>query len=162
MISNKTQYKLLKVAFLINFVILIPLIFRKKPIKDWIIVYLFNAVTNEIIDKIVLRYRVVKYPIRLFPKVFKTHILFDLFIYPTFTIFYNQITYKDKLFPKMYKLLLITIPPFLIELCAERKTELIKWTKKWKWYYSFLSIIIKSFTTRMFIDLLRWSEKKIN
>jgi len=140
---------------MVNLILLIPLLYRKPPIKDWAIVYLYNAVTNNLIDNIISKRKIVRYPIRLAPKLFDSHILFDYFLYPTFTVFFNQITYKDKPLTIFYKLLLVVIPPFLIEIWAERKTDLIEWSKKWKWYHTFLSIIIKSLFTRLMIGWIR-------
>lgn len=153
--KNKKEKRVLTIALLINMIILIPLILRKPPIKDWIIVYLFNAVTNGILDNFLTKYKFVKYPVRLFPKVFKTHLLFDFFLYPTFTVFYNQITYKDKALKAFIKLILVTIPPFLIEVLAEKKTNYIIWTRKWKWYHTLLSLILKSSVTRILITIIR-------
>ena len=153
--NNKHQKKLLTIALFFNTIFLIPLILRKPPIKDWIIVYLFNAVTNTILDNILTRYKIVRYPVRLFPKIFKSHLLFDFFLYPTFTVLYNQMTERDKAIPAFLKLILITIPPFLIEVLALKKTEFIIWSKKWKWYHTYFSIILKSSFTRLFIGIIR-------
>lgn len=159
--KKKFEEKLLLSALILNLGVLLPLIHRKSPIKDWIIVYLFNAVTNGIIDKVLTKNRIIKYPNRLFPKIFDTHILFDFFLYPTFTIVYNQMTAKDKAFGIIYKLFIITIPVFLIEFLAERKTNLVEWTRKWRWYHTFFSIIIKSLLTRLFIALIRRADAKM-
>ncbi|MCE4051704.1 CBO0543 family protein [Bacillus sp. Au-Bac7] len=153
--KNKQQRRYLNIALLINTIIVIPLILRKPPIKDWIIVYLFNAITNGIIDNFLSSYKIVKYPVRLFPKIFKTHLLFNYFLYPSFTVFYNQITYKDKALKAFLKLILVTIPPFLIEVLAVKKTEYIVWSKNWKWYHTFFSIILKSSFTRVLIVIIR-------
>lgn len=126
---NKFDLLFLRFTTSLTFVFLIIILFRKPPIKDWVIVYLYNAVTNGIIDNFVTSYKIVKYPVRFFPKIFKTHILFDFLIYPTFTIHYNQITEKDKPFAIFYKLLYFTVPMFFIEYWAVRKTNLIKWEK---------------------------------
>ncbi len=64
----------------------LPIVLRKPPIKDWVLVYLFNAVTNGIIDNIITSFNIVKYPVRLFPKLFKASITFDFFTYPQFSI----------------------------------------------------------------------------
>lgn len=156
----KQQMRLLQVTLFLNILIMIPLFLRKRPIKDWVIVYLFNAFTNAIIDNTLSKKKIVKYPIKLLPKIFDTHMLFDYFLYPTFTILYNQWTIKDKIFPMIYKLFLMTTPVFFIEFLAERKTDLVDWSKKWKWYHSYFSIISKSLTTRLFIGLVRWVEEK--
>lgn len=159
---NKTQRKFLGITLLINLLVLIPLLIRKPPVKDWVIVYLFNAVTNGLIDNILVKHNIVKYPIRLFSKSFDSHILFDFFLYPTFTIFYNQMTRRDKVFPIIYKLIFITLPPFFIELWAEKKTDLIKWGRKWKWYHTFFGLILKSLLTRFVIGIVRRVENKVN
>lgn len=157
---NNIQKKFLGITLIINLIILIPLLLRKPPIKDWVIVYLFNAVTNGIIDNVISKLKIVKYPVKLFSKIFDTHLLFDFFLYPTFTIIFNQMTEKDKIFPIIYKLILITIPPFFVELWAERKTDLIKWSRKWKWYHTFFSLILKSLMTRLMIALIRKADQK--
>lgn len=157
---NKNQRLLLRIAFIINLFFLIPILLRKPPIKDWIIVYLFNAVSNGIIDKVITKYKLIKYPVKLLPKLFDIHILFDFLFYPTFSVLYNQMTYKDGLFPIIYKLILFTTPPFLIEYFTEKKTNLIKWSNGWKWYHTFGSLILQSLITRTVIEVIRKADKK--
>ncbi|MDE5414303.1 CBO0543 family protein [Alkalihalobacterium chitinilyticum] len=140
---------------------LLPLALRKRPIKDWLLVFLWNAATNGIIDNFVVTYNTVKYPTRLLPKVFKINILFDFLLYPTMTMFYNQFTEKDnKPLTIFLKLLCFTIPMILIELWAERNTGLIKFKRSWKWYHSFISLNVKSLVTRLWIGLVRKMEEK--
>lgn len=158
--GRKFDKNFLRVSLIINLIVLLPIIFRKPPIKDWLLVYLFNAVTNSIADNFLSAYKIVKYPVRFFPKVFKTHILFDFLIYPTFTILYNQATSKDRPFAIFYKLFFFTIPMFLVELWAVKKTGLIKWNKGWKWYHTLISVTIKSLTTRLLIGVVRGIARK--
>lgn len=153
--KNKMEKQLLKGLLIVNLLILLPILYRKPPIRDWIIVFVYNAITNGLVDMILTSHKVIRYPVRFLPKKFKIHILFDFLIYPTFTVFYNQLTKRDKPFAVLYKLILFTIPFYFIELWAERKTKLIEWKKDWKWYYSFLSIIFKSLITRLVIEVLR-------
>lgn len=137
------------------------IILRRKPnIKDWVIVYLFNGFTNGIIDKLITTFNIVEYPVRFLPKIFKIHILFDFLIYPTFTIFLNQITEKDKPFTIVVKLLALTIPMFIVEFIAEKKTNLVRWKKGWNWYHSFSGLIGKSLITRTIIGVIRMVDIK--
>jgi len=153
--KNKMEKRFLKGLLIGNLLILLPVLFRKPPIKDWIFVYLYNAVTNGLIDMLLTSYKVIRYPVRFLPNLFNIHILFDFLIYPTFTVCYNQLTKKDKPFVVLYKLILFTIPFLFIEIWAERKTKLIKWKKGWKWYHTYFSIILKSLLTRSIIEALR-------
>nr|WP_208379619.1 CBO0543 family protein [Alkalibacillus almallahensis] len=139
---------------------LLILLFRKPPIKNWLLVYLFNAVTNTIIDNFLVSHKILRYPVRFFPKVFKTHILFDFLMYPTFDILYNQITEKDKLFSIVYKLIYFVVPMLFIEIWAVKKTNLIEWKKWWKWYHTFLGYIFKSLVTRSVLGLANKIENK--
>ena len=122
-------------------------------------IYIYNA-TNGLVDKVLTTYNIVEYPSRFFSKFFRTHILFDYLIYPTFTVLYNQMTMKDKPFAIVYKLVLITLPAFLVELWAVKKTNLIKWNKGWKWYHTFGGVVIKSLMTRSFIGGVRIIDSK--
>jgi hypothetical protein len=152
--ANTFEKTFLKVIVVINIIVLI-LALRKPPIKDWVIVYLFNAVTNIMADNVLTALKIVRYPVRFFPKLFHSHILFDALVYPTATVLYNQMTYKDKPFAILYKVFFFAIPALLIEIWAEKTTSLIKWSKKWKWYHSFLGLILNSLINRLVIGLLR-------
>lgn len=154
--GNKIIDKNILRGFFVLGIGLLTLVLRKPPIKDWLLVYLWNAVTNGIIDKIVVSYNTVKYPTRLLPKIFKINFLFDYLLYPTMTVIFNQLTEKDhKPFIIFIKLFCFTIPMILVELWAERKTGLIKFKKGWKWYHSFISLNVKSLVTRLWIGWVR-------
>jgi hypothetical protein len=160
--TKNLDRNILLLLTIINLILLKPIFARKPPIKDLVLVFLFNAVTNVVIDNILSRYKILEYPHRILSKSFNINLLFDLLIYPNITVLYNQITFKNKPFAIFYKLFYFTIPMFLIELWAERKTNLIDWRRnlitwrrKWKWYYTFLSITCKSLLTRLFIGWVR-------
>lgn len=153
--KNKMEKRFLNGLLIGNLLILLPILYRKPPIRDWIIVFVYNAITNGLLDMLLTSHKVIRYPVRFLLTIFNIHILFDFLIYPTFTVFYNQLTKRDKPFAIFYKLIFFTLPFFIIELWAENKTKLIEWNKWWKWYYSFLSIILKSLITRFVIEMLR-------
>ncbi|MFC0471744.1 CBO0543 family protein [Halalkalibacter kiskunsagensis] len=132
------------------------LLLRKRPTKDWVVAYLFNAVSNGIIDKMVVKHKLVKYPVRLFPQFFNIHILFDFLIYPTITVMYNQITYKNKPLAIIGKIFLFTIPMLIIEFWAEKQTDLIEWKKGWGWSHTLIGLTIMSLLARLFVGLVRY------
>lgn len=113
--TKKLDRNILLLLTIINIILLKPIFSRKPPMKDWILVFMFNAVTNVVIDNIVSKYKIVEYPHRILPKLFDINLLFDLLIYPNITVLYNQITFKDKPFAIFYKLFFFTIPMLLIE-----------------------------------------------
>ncbi|WP_062048262.1 CBO0543 family protein [Bacillus sp. JCM 19034] len=158
--GNKTKDKFILRALFVLGIGLLPIVFRKPPIKDWLLVFLWNAFTNGFIDTVVVSHKVVKYPVRLLPKIFKTNILFDFLLYPIMTVVYNRFTARDKPLIIFLKLFCLTIPMVLIELWAERKTGLIKFKRGWEWYHSFISLTIKSLLTRLWISWVRKMEGK--
>ena len=158
--GKKFNENFLRWSLVINLLLVLPIICRKPPIKDWLVVYLFNAVTNSIIDNVLSTYKIVHYPVRFLPKIFKTHILFDFLLYPTMTVMFNQMTRKDKPFVIFYKLLLFTIPMLAVEFWAVRKTKLIEWKKGWKWYHTIISVTLKSLFTRLFIGVVRKIDRR--
>lgn len=132
----------------------LPVLMKRPPKKDWLFAYMFNAITNIILDKWVTS-SFISYPTRLLPKIFHIHILYDVLLYPMFTVVYNQLTRKDKRTAIIYKLLLFSVPLTIFESWAERKTGLIKWSNGWQWYHTFLSVNLKSLITRGMVSLFR-------
>lgn len=160
--GNKTIDRLILRGLLVFGTGLLVIILRKPPIKEWILVFLFNAGTNGILDRLIVSYNKLKYPTRLLPDKFRINILFDYLLYPTLTIIYNQLTVNDKPFKAILKVFYFTIPIILVEFWAERKTSLIRFKKGWKLYHSFISLTIKSLFTRLWIQWIRRVENKQN
>ncbi|WP_018662690.1 CBO0543 family protein [Heyndrickxia acidiproducens] len=158
--SKEFDKLLLKILFTVNLISILPILFRKPPIKDWLFVYFFNAATNGVLDNILVKLKMVKYPVRLLPRYFHIHVLFDYFLYPSFTVLFNQFTMKDKPFTILIKLIFLIVPLYLIEFLAEKKTRLVKWSRNWKWHYSISSLLIKSTLTRTMIGVIRSISKK--
>ncbi|KAB7673052.1 CBO0543 family protein [Bacillus sp. B1-b2] len=150
----------LQIITIISFITLLFTIFRKPPLKDWIIVYLANTISNVILDKILVKLKIVEYPYRFFPKYFRIHIIFDYLIYPTFTVIFNQMTLHDRVSKIISKLILISSPFFLIEYWAEKYTNLISWKRGWRMYHTVGSVIFTSLFTRMIIAVIRKMDQK--
>ncbi|WP_216828541.1 CBO0543 family protein [Alkalihalobacterium elongatum] len=136
------------------------LLFRKPPIKDWIIVFLFTGIISGIIDMVLVSKNYLSYPKRLFPKKFQIHFLFDYIMCPVVSVAYNQWTYKDKSFRVFLKLFPFTIFHMLLEVLAERYTKLIRWKKGWKWYHTYFSMTLKYFIVRISIYFIRKVSKQ--
>lgn len=159
-ITNKTVDQWILRGLFVFGISLFAFLLRRPPIKDWLLVFLMNAVTNGIIDKVLVFYRILEYPTRVFPKIFHIHTLFDYLLYPTVTVAYNQLTAKDKPIIIFFKLFLFTIPIILIETWAKKNTGLIKYKKGWRWYHSFISLSLKTLLTRGWMEWIRRMDDK--
>ncbi|WP_420805816.1 CBO0543 family protein [Paenibacillus wynnii] len=124
---------------------------NKRPRKKWMIIYLYSAVTNVIMDKILTHYELISYPTRLFPKIFRIHILFDTLLYPLANVIYNQIAKKDKILVILYKSIYFSVPLLIVETWAERNTGLIKWGNAWRGYHTFLGVNFNTLFTRLIV-----------
>lgn len=154
--KRKYEKNFLRILFFLHLVILIPIILRKPLIKDWIFIYILNAVTNGFLDMLLTTNKIITYPVRLFPKLLKINVLFDFLVYPLIAVLHNQITVKDGPFSIFYKLLLYFIVPiYIFESWAVRKTNLIEWHKGWKGYHSFIGLTVKSLITRSILGIIK-------
>lgn len=152
--GGKKNEKKFLYGLLILSIGILPVLMNRSPKKVWLFAYLFNAITNIILDKWVTM-NFISYPTRLLPKIFNLHILYDALLYPMFTVIFNQLTSKDKLIAIVYKLLFFSVPLTAFEFWAERKTGLIKWRNGWRWYHTFLSVNLKSLFTRGMVSIIR-------
>jgi hypothetical protein len=73
---------ILKFLYLLGFSLLPTLFIKPNHIKDWLISYLLNSFLVTFFDTIVVKKNKLSYPIRLFPKYFKTSALYDYLLCP--------------------------------------------------------------------------------
>lgn len=138
----------------------LPFLFKKPPLKDWLLIYSLTAVISGIVDTILISKKYLEYPVRLLPNFFKIHFVFDFVLCPIIMVWYAQLTYKDKLPKIILKLLPFTTIHIIIESIAEKNTHLIKWKNGWHWYHSFITMTIKYLGIRLLIHLVTIISKK--
>ncbi|MFP7414035.1 CBO0543 family protein [Priestia filamentosa] len=142
--------------FLFFFTLLLcPFLLKRMGMKNFLLTFLLNGLTNGIVDRFVVNRKLIKYPVRLLKRDFKIHILFDFLLYPVTSILINETTKKNGVIITVCKTLGFISVIVLVETWAEKYTKLIRWNKKWTWYYSFLSMAVKSLLNRMIIGSLR-------
>jgi hypothetical protein len=138
----------------------LPFLFRKKPTKDWIIVFLIKAVYSIFWDSMIVKFRKVNYPVRLFPKIFKINVAFDLLLFPIACVIYNQITYHKTNFREIIlKAFYVSVPIIVIEIWLEKGKRLIKYKDGWNWFISFVTLNSSSWIVRLLMALIRRFDK---
>lgn len=148
-----SEKQLLRLLTLLG-ILSLPILFRKQPIKDWILVFALKAFYSGFADSLVVAKKRIIYPVRLLPNIFNIHILFDLLLFPIACVLYNQITQHSKIFETIYKVFYISTPILLFEIWAEKKTKLIHY-KNWNWVYSFLSLNTSFWLVRLAMSFIR-------
>lgn len=99
---------------------------------------------------IVVEKGLIRYPVRDFKKVYKGSFSFEYFIYPSICAIFN-LHYPENS-SKLVKLLYNSFYSGILtlgEVLIKRYTKLIEY-KKWKWYWSFLTIGITNYSSRLF------------
>jgi hypothetical protein len=147
-------------AALINWAVLIVsvatmvFVLKKPPIKDWIIVFFLKGFISLIGNNIFVSYGLLSYPDRLFPRIFQTTIVFDLFAFPVLCVVYNITSYKSSKAGIIVQAILYSIAATLFEVFLEVYTQVIEF-HSWKWYHSFLFFISSFLVVRGVMALIR-------
>lgn len=128
--------------------------FRKPPYKELVIVYLLKATISSFTDQMVVNRRYLSYPIRYFPKTFKTAILFDYLLFPWACVLYYQVTRNYGFKDWISKVILFIIPLSVTELIILKKTKLLKF-KKWNILMTVISEMVICILIRGFMGLLK-------
>ncbi|SFE96706.1 CBO0543 family protein [Alteribacillus iranensis] len=138
----------------------LALLFKKGSVKDWFLVFLFKSLLSTFLDIPVTEKRLVKYPVRYFPKYFKTNIVFDYILFPLTCVIYSQITYKWKPIQAILGVFLLSVPMTVAEEILNKKTNLIQYGKKWNWTNSFSYLTATFLASRFFITGIRFISER--
>ncbi|MCT8137840.1 hypothetical protein H1D32_08770 [Anaerobacillus sp. CMMVII] len=143
---------ILLICWIVAIGLLFSLIPRQK-LRNAVLAFLYKQVITWLFGLFVVEKGLIKYPVREFRKAYKGSFSFEYFLYPTLCAIYNLYypEHRSKLIKFLYLNLhagVITLTEFFIE----RYTNLIKYVK-WKWYWSYLTMGISYYSSRLFY---RW------
>jgi len=141
-------------AAIINLLLLIFAI-DWRYFRDWVVVFLFKCVVDFIWGSPVVNLKLLDYPVRLLPQFYNTSILFELWVFPTLCVLYNQVTRERGFWPILYYAAVFSTVVTAIEYPIELYTDLIEYLN-WSWFTSFYTIMITFLSSRGFIAFYRW------
>ncbi|MDE5053296.1 hypothetical protein NDK25_13750 [Niallia taxi] len=156
--SKTNELNFLRILFLMSIGFLIYL-FKKPPIKDWVLVFLLKGYLASLLDNIVVKKGFIKYPVRTF-KLFDISVLFSYLIFPVTCVFFNQVTRNSSLLGILTKCLLFSLPSASAEFLIEKHTKLVQYKKGWNFLYSFMSIAFTFLFVRFSMVIIQKQEKK--
>ncbi|WP_084034816.1 CBO0543 family protein [Anaerobacillus alkalilacustris] len=140
-------------AWIVMSFILYKFVPRNK-FREAQLAFLFKQVITWIFGLIVVENGIIKYPHRLFfKKANKASFTFEFFILPSFCSLFN-IHYpeqKHQIFKVLHYVFYTSII-VILEIYAIKSTNLIKY-KKWTWYWSYITITISYYLSRLYY---RW------
>ncbi|AZB42455.1 hypothetical protein CEF21_09220 [Bacillus sp. FJAT-42376] len=114
----------------------IPFVFKSRYFKELLIVFFAKGTLSTVLDLFYIRRKRIEYPVRPFPKIFQTNILFDLLFFPLLSVIWVRQSYKDGIGGILLKSLTWSVPMSIIQWYMEKKTKLFTW-KKWNIFYTF-------------------------
>ncbi|MEH7746016.1 CBO0543 family protein [Neobacillus drentensis] len=151
------ERKLLNLLTALCFISL-PFLFKGSKMRETLVIFFSKGVLATLIDAFVVGSKRVEYPVRPFPKIFKTNIIYDILFFPILSVIWVKISYNDKFWKILLKSLIFSVPMSIGQWYMERNTKLFKWGK-WTAIHTFGSVNFTLFTIRGFVGLLKILDK---
>lgn len=133
---------------------LFPFLAKKPHFKEMLIVFFSKGVLATLIDVYVVNTKRVEYPVRPFPKIFSTNIIFDVLFFPLLSMAWVRQSYNDNIPKILLKSLTWSVPMSLSQWYLERNSKLFKW-KKWSPFHTFGSVSFTLLTIRALAGLVK-------
>lgn len=126
-----------------------------RNFREWIVVFLFQGELNLILGSLVVESNLLEYPVRLWPNLYDTSILFEFWVLPVLCIVYNQIVDHRKFRTKLYYAVLFSTGVTIIEYLLEANTKLINYIT-WSWQITFVTVSLAFLLSHWFLGFYRW------
>jgi hypothetical protein len=132
----------------------LPFLFKGSKMRENLVIFFSKGVLASLIDEYVVGSKRLEYPVRPFPKKFKTNIIYTILFFPLLSVVWVKLTYHDKLSKILLKSLLFSVPMSIGQWYMEKNSRLFKW-KKWTAFHTFGSVNFTLFTIRGLVGLLK-------
>lgn len=133
---------------------------RKGELKDWFLIFFIKTLVSTVFDGPVIKTKYLQYPVRYFPKLFDSNIVFLYVLFPLSCVIYNQFTYKMKPLKSILSVFLFSGPMTLMESWIEKNTNLVKYNKGWNSYFTFIVLSFTFLLVKGCIEGIRFLDKK--
>ena len=148
------QKKLLRIILGVG-LLLIPFAFKREKLKDWLLIFFLKGYIASFLDQIIVKKKRISYPVRFMSKYFDSSLLFDYLLFPLLCVFYNRTSEKSNLHSIFLQSLIYTTPMTVLEVILEKKTNLIRYKKKWNWLITYSTLVVTFLLVRGFIVIIR-------
>ncbi|MED3550366.1 CBO0543 family protein [Cytobacillus praedii] len=147
------EKKLLNLLFCIC-ICTVPFLFKGEKMRENLVVFFSKGVLATLVDAYVVGTKRVAYPVRPFPSIFKTNLIYDILFFPILSVIWVKISYNDRLPMILLKSFLFSVPMSIGQWYFEKNTKLFKW-EKWSIFHTFGSVCFTLFTIRGFVGLIK-------
>jgi hypothetical protein len=135
-----------------------PFLFKGTKMRENLVVFFSKGVIATLIDAYVVGNKKIDYPVRPFPKIFKTNIIYDMLFFPILSVIWVKLSYNDNLGKILLKSLIFSVPMSIGQWYFEKNSRLFKW-KKWTPFHTFGSVNFTLFIIRGLVGLLKKLDK---
>jgi hypothetical protein len=143
------EHLILLFAYIITIFLLIRFVARHKIREAWVI-FSFKQLLTWIFGLLVVQYKLIEYPVRLFSYASRTSFSFEFFIYPAICILFSiYYPFNRGRLRKTMHYIFYTSVITLIEAFLERSTDLIHYID-WTWYWTWITLYITFFMSNKF------------
>lgn len=125
-----------------------------RNFREWIALFFFQGEIDLLLGSLVVESGLLDYPVRIFPDLYDTSLLFEVWVLPILCILYNQIINKRGLWPMGYYAILFSAGITVIEFILEKNTDLIAYIE-WSWITTFITVTLAFWLSRLFIIIYR-------
>jgi hypothetical protein len=132
----------------------LPFLFKGSKMRENLVIFFSKGVIASLIDAYVVGTKRLEYPVRPFPNIFKTNIIYTILFFPILSVIWVKMSYNDKFSKILLKSLLFSVPMSIGQWYMERNSKLFKW-KKWTAFHTFGSVNFTLFTIRGLVGLLK-------
>ncbi|WP_338129821.1 CBO0543 family protein [Heyndrickxia oleronia] len=126
--------------------------------RENLVIFFSKGVLATLIDAYVVGTKRIEYPVRPFPNIFKTNIVYDILFFPLLSVIWVKLSYNDNFWKILLKSLLFSVPMSLGQWYLQKYSKLFKW-KKWSPLHTFASVSFTLFTIRGLVGLIKILDK---
>lgn len=126
--------------------------------RENLVIFFSKGVLATLIDAYVVGKKRIEYPVRPFPNIFKTNIVYDILFFPLLSVIWVKLSYNDNFWKILLKSLLFSVPMSLGQWYLQKYSKLFKW-KKWSPLHTFGSVSFTLFTIRGLVGLIKILDK---
>ncbi|WP_302053479.1 CBO0543 family protein [Neobacillus rhizophilus] len=126
--------------------------------RENLVIFFSKGVIATLIDAYVVGTKRIEYPVRPFPKIFKTNIIYDILFFPILSVIWVKMSYNDNFLKILLKSLIFSVPMSIGQWYFEKNSRLFKW-KKWSPFHTFGSVSFTLFTIRGLVGLIKKLDK---
>jgi hypothetical protein len=139
-------------------IVALPFLFKGPKMRENLVIFFSKGVIATLLDAYVVGTKRLEYPVRPFPNIFKTNIIYDILFFPLLSVIWVKLSYNDHLGKILLKSLLFSVPMSIGQWYFEKNSGLFKW-KKWTPFHTFASVNFTLFTIRGLVGFIKKIDK---